>query len=94
MRVMHCVNTTLVAGSCASAWTVSFATSNAGAAGLILLHRSFGVAILTVTAIRFAWRRRTRMPELSADVPKLQRLAARTNVVGSTSCWRYNRCWD
>ena len=82
IRTMHWVSASLLVGSYATAWTVSFATSNASAARLILLHRSFGVVIFTVTAIRFAWRQRTRMPDLPTDVPKLQRKAARANVVG------------
>ncbi len=79
---MHWVSASLLIGSYTTAWTVSFATSNVGTTRLILLHRSFGLVILTVTAIRVLWRQRTRMPGLPAGVPELQRIAARANVIG------------
>ncbi len=81
MRTMHWVSASLVVGSYATAWTVALATSTGGAAWLVLLHRSFGAVILTVTATRLIWRQRSRVPEPPADVPRLQRAAARANVV-------------
>ena len=82
MRAMHWLSASLLVGSYTSAWTVSFATSSAGALRLVMFHRSFGLLILTITAIRLVWRQWTRMPALPADLPGLQRLAARANVVG------------
>lgn len=82
MRTMHWASASLLIGSYATAWTVSLATSNAATMQLIRLHRAFGVLILAVTVIRFVWRRRTRMPELPADLPLPQRVAARAAVIG------------
>lgn len=45
-----------------------------------MLHRSFGLTILGLTAFRLAWRQRTPVPPLPADVPPLQRIAARASV--------------
>ena len=82
MRALHWATAALLVGSYASAWTVSLASSNAGATQLVLLHRTCGVIILVMTAKRFVWRQRTGTPHLPADVPILQRMAARANVVG------------
>ena len=82
MRAMHWASALLLVGSYATSWMVAFATSNAGATRLIVLHRSLGLTIFTLTAFRFVWRQRTMLPNLPADTPPLQRIAARTNVVG------------
>lgn len=82
MRTMHWASASLLAGSYATAWTVSLATSSGGATRLVGFHRSLGLLILALTATRLLWRQRTRMPDLPGDVPHLQRLAARANVVG------------
>ena len=82
MRTMHWASASLLIGSYASAWAISSATSSDGVSRLMLLHRSFGLAILTLTAIRFCWRQRAALPELPPDVPPLQRLAAKGNVIG------------
>ena len=47
----------------------------------IMLHRSFGVAIVMITIARLAWRRRSRIPHLPSDVPAIQKLAANINMV-------------
>ena len=45
-----------------------------------MLHRSFGVTILLVAAIRFAIHLRTRLPPLPDGLPRLQHIAARGNA--------------
>jgi cytochrome b561 len=82
MRALHWGTAALLVGSFTSIWAVSGATSGAAAARLVLLHRSFGVVILVLTAIRLCWRQRTQVPALPADLPPWQRLAARVNEVG------------
>jgi cytochrome b561 len=82
MRSMHWSTVSLLIGSYSTAWAVEAASSSAEKAGLVLLHRSFGVTILILTAIRLTWRQRTQVPKLPADVPTAQRIAARASVVG------------
>ena len=82
MRAMHWVSASLLVGSYATAWTVSFTTSSAGATRLIALHRTIGLAIFTLTAARLVLRQRTDMPQLPAGTPRWQRIAARFNVIG------------
>jgi cytochrome b561 len=79
MRALHWGTALLLVGSYSSIWAVASASSRAGAAQLILFHRSFGLVILILTAIRFWWRQRSPVPELPRDLPAWQRLAARAN---------------
>ena len=94
MRTLHWATASLLVGSYVSAWAISSATSSAGASWLTLLHRSCGLAVLTLTAVRLVWRRRTRIPKLPPDTPALQQRAARTTVIGLYGCWCCSLCWD
>ncbi len=81
MRTMHWFTTSLLIGSYGTALLMGSASSSAELAGLMRVHRTFGAAILILTTIRLAWRQRTRVPELPADLPTVQRQAARASVV-------------
>lgn len=41
------------------------------------LHRSLGVTIFALTLFRLGWRRRARVPGLPANLPAVQKFAAR-----------------
>jgi cytochrome b561 len=82
MRTVHWTSAMLLIGSYATAWTISSASTSVEIAELTRIHRSFGLIILTLTAIRLVWRQRERIPQLPPDIPRWQRLAARLNVVG------------
>jgi cytochrome b561 len=81
MRAVHWATALLLIGSYATAWTISGTTTNEDLQRLSLMHRSFGVEILGLTAVRFVVRRRSRVLPLPEDVPGLQRFAARLNVL-------------
>jgi superoxide oxidase len=81
MQAMHWGTVALLFGAYLAAWMIGSAASGAKAVWLVMLHRSFGVTILMLTGMRLAFRQRTRVPPLPADVPRVQRLAARASVV-------------
>ena len=80
MQAMHWATAALLIGAYAAVWSIKDGSSEATAAWLAMLHRSFGLVTLGLTAFRFAWRQRTPVPPLPADVPRLQRIAARAGV--------------
>ena len=80
MRAMHWTTVALLLGAYCAVWAIGAAATGAEAAWLTMLHRSFGVATLTLTLLRLVWRQCTVVPPLPADLPLLQRLAARANV--------------
>jgi cytochrome b561 len=82
MRTLHWSTVVLVLCGFAAGWTMEDAPSQAERAGLIMLHRSLGVTILLLTAIRLAVRVRSPIPPLPSDMPLLQRIAARLNIAG------------
>ncbi len=72
MRTLHWATAALLVGSYISTWVMSEAMSSAEITRLVTLHRSFGLAILTLTAIRLLWRRRISVPRAPFDMPALQ----------------------
>jgi len=80
MQAMHWATVALLIGAYVAVWSIKDGASDATTAGLAMLHRSFGLTILGLTAFRFAWRQRTPVPQLPADVPRFQRIAARASV--------------
>jgi hypothetical protein len=85
MQAMHWATLVLLICAYVAAWMIDGAESRDPAAWLVMLHRSLGITILLVTAIRLAIRRQTRIPSLPADLTAIQRIAARTSAQG-TSC--------
>jgi cytochrome b561 len=81
MQAMHWGTVALLICAYLAAWMIDGASSPAEKAWLIMLHRSFGITILLLTWMRLAFRLRTRVPPLPADVPAVQRLAARASVI-------------
>lgn len=80
MQAMHWATVALLVGAYVAIWSVKDGSSEAATAWLAMLHRSFGLAILGLTAFRFAWRQRMPVPPLPADMLRLQRIAARASI--------------
>lgn len=80
MRTLHWITAALVLAAYLAAWAIEDAATPAQGEGLMTLHRSLGLAILGLTALRLAWRRRAGVPPLPPDLPRTQRLAARAGV--------------
>lgn len=77
----HWLTVLLVAGQFATAWLL--AGGGEGAAGLLTLHRSTGVATWLVVAARLAWRGGfADLPPFPASMPKLQQAVAKANEYG------------
>jgi len=81
MRTMHWATVALLLGGYSAVWAIGTAANAAEEAWLSMLHRSFGVTILALTVLRLAWRQRSPIPSLPADVPALQRFAARATAM-------------
>lgn len=81
MRAMHWATVALLLGGYVAVWSIGSAATGAQAAWLAMLHRSFGLTILALTLVRFAWRQRARVPPLPAALPAVQRFGARASVV-------------
>jgi len=80
MLAMHWTTVALMISTCVAVWLVDAVGTREQAAWLVMLHRSLGVTIMLLTPLRFAVRRRTRLPALPADLPAIQRAAARASA--------------
>jgi cytochrome b561 len=80
MQAMHWITVVLLLGAYSAAWMIDADSSSAETDWLVMLHRSFGVMILLLTGLRLAVRQHTRVPPLPADVPAVQRFAARASA--------------
>jgi superoxide oxidase len=79
MQFVHWTTFLLLTATFATAWLIRYADTREQVNGLVQLHRSLGLTTLCVTACRLMWRFVARIPPLPEDLPRLQRLAARTN---------------
>ena len=77
MKTVHWVSLLLVAAAYGAVWASHAMSSKQLHVLLVELHRSLGVTVFALTVFRLVWRRRARIPSLPADVPSLQKLAAR-----------------
>jgi len=80
IRVLHWTMALLIAAMLFIGVTMVSTTSPAYAS-LIALHRPLGISILLLATIRLAIRIATGAPPLPADLPRLQRRAARASHV-------------
>jgi cytochrome b561 len=81
MQAMHWATAALLVGAYPAAWMIGTIASGAETAWLVMLHRSFGVAILLLTGLRLVCRQHMGVPPLPADVPATLRRAARARDV-------------
>ena len=77
MRAIHWTTLVLVAGAFAAIWIADPALVGAYARPIVQIHRSLGLTVATLTIFRLAWRWRARIPALPADLPTVQKIAAR-----------------
>ncbi len=81
MRAIHWTTLSLLISLYTLAWSIDGAGSRDEAAWLIMMHRSFGLTVMVLTLFRLGLRQVTRVPPLPADVPLMQRVAARVVVI-------------
>ena len=77
VKAVHWTTLLVIAGVYAVVWSSHAAGSREQSAQLVQLHRSMGLTILALTLFRLAWRWNGRIPPLPAELPLLQKLAAR-----------------
>ena len=77
LKAVHWGSLLLVATSYAAVWSSHLVASRERAVLLVQLHRSVGVTILALTLFRLAWRWSAQIPSLPAELPTIQKLAAR-----------------
>jgi cytochrome b561 len=79
MQAVHWATLLLVAATFAAIWIADPGLVGSYARPIVQIHRSLGLTICALTIFRLVWRLRSRVPELPADVPKIQKMAARAN---------------
>jgi cytochrome b561 len=77
MRAVHWTTLALVAGAFAAVWIADPAIVGPYVRPVVQVHRSLGLSVAALTVFRLAWRWRARIPDLPADLPGVQKLAAR-----------------
>jgi cytochrome b561 len=77
MKAVHWLTLLLIAAVYIVVWVSHAVGSREQSALLVQLHRSVGVTILALTLFRLAWRWKARIPPLPAELPLLQKFAAR-----------------
>jgi cytochrome b561 len=79
MRAIHWLTLMLIAATYSAAWVAHSGLVGEWFRPIFDLHRSLGLTVLALTVFRLVWRRRSRIPELPADLHPLQKVAARGN---------------
>ena len=79
MQAVHWATLLLVAATFAAIWIADSGWVGSYVRPIVQIHRSLGLTICALTILRLGWRLRSRVPELPADVPKIQKMAARAN---------------
>lgn len=77
LRVVHWSSVLLLAAAYIAVWTSPAAATKEQHELFVQLHRSFGTTVFALTLFRLGWRLLARIPELPADLPAIQKLAAR-----------------
>jgi superoxide oxidase len=77
MKAVHWSTLLLIAAAYGAVWTSHAVASKEQHAVLVELHRSLGVTVFALTLFRLGWRSHARIPSLPADLPLLQKAAAR-----------------
>src|SRR5262252_3331654 len=75
LQAAHWATLVLIAGLYTLAWVAPLVGEYNQP--VMQLHRSLGVTVAALTLVRLAWRSRARIPRLPADLPAVQKLAAR-----------------
>lgn len=75
MRAIHWATAAAMIAVVVLAWVIPEGPGNGGV--LLMLHKSIGLGILALTAVRLALRRLSRLPEDDAGQPWIEAAAAR-----------------
>jgi cytochrome b561 len=78
MRAIHWLTLALIMATYSAAWIAHSGLAGEWFRPIFDLHRSLGLTVLAVTVFRLAWRQCSRIPRLPADLPLLQKAAARS----------------
>lgn len=78
IKAFHWSSLLLIAGAYLAMWASDFVATKDQKSILLTLHYSLGITVLVVTLFRLGWRWRAQIPGLPADLPAIQRVAART----------------
>jgi cytochrome b561 len=84
IKTIHWVTLLLIGGAYLAMWGSEFVASKEQRSALTTLHYSLGITVLLLTVFRLGWRWHARIPSLPADLPAVQRAAAR-----ATECLLY-----
>ena len=77
LKAVHWSALLLIAAAYFAIWGSYAAATKEQAAFLMQLHRSLGVTVFVLTVFRLGWRWHARIPSLPADLPAIQKMAAR-----------------
>ena len=77
LKAVHWSALLLIAAAYFAIWGSYAAATKEQEAFLMQLHRSLGVTVFVLTLFRLGWRRHARIPSLPADLPAIQKMAAR-----------------
>jgi superoxide oxidase len=78
IKAVHWSTLLLVAAAYLAMWSSEIVATKELRSVLWQLHYSLGVTVLALTLFRLGWRWRARIPNLPADLPTIQKAAART----------------
>jgi len=67
----------LITGAFIAIWASHNVATKEQQTFLVQLHRSLGVTVFVLTVFRLAWRWHAQIPSLPADLPAIQKVAAR-----------------
>jgi len=77
LKAVHWSALLLIAAAYFAIWGSYAAATKEQEAFLMQLHRSLGVTVFVLTVFRLGWRWHARIPSLPADLPAIQKVAAR-----------------
>jgi superoxide oxidase len=77
LKAVHWLTLLLIAAAYIAIWGSYAVATKEQEAFLTQLHRSLGVTVFVLTLFRLGWRWHARIPSLPADLPAIQKVAAR-----------------
>jgi cytochrome b561 len=77
LKTVHWSTLLLIAAAYIAIWGSYAVATKEQEAFLTQLHRSLGVTVFVLTVFRLGWRWHARIPSLPADLPAIQKAAAR-----------------
>ena len=77
LKAVHWSTLLLIAAAYIAIWGSYVVATKEQEAFLTQLHRSLGVTVFVLTLFRLGWRWHARIPSLPADLPAIQKVAAR-----------------